>query len=94
MPGIDTAFLAMDSEEGVEVVWNEVQFSTSRKFKSQEDKLSNVFDALTLIDHPNIVHFHKYWTDQEKTGEKKVQRVRIKNNSTILFQENNVKMDL
>ena len=79
----------MDSEEGVEVVWNEVQFSTSRKFKSQEDKLNNVFDALTLIDHPNIVHFHRYWIDQgptnEKTGEKKVHRVSLKDNSGCDF---------
>jgi len=45
----------MDSEEGVEVVWNEAQFSSGKKFKAQEDKLTNVFEALTLIDHPNIV---------------------------------------
>ena len=79
MPGVDTAYLAMDSEEGVEVVWNEAQFSTTKKFKAQEDKLKNVFEALTLIDHPNIVRFHRYWTDpgsvNEKTGEKKLPRV-------------------
>ena len=27
VPGIDNAYLAMDTEEGVEVVWNEVMFS-------------------------------------------------------------------
>ena len=60
VPGIDTAYLAMDTEEGVEVVWNEAVFSGSKKFKSkQEDKLKNVFEALTLIDHPNIVKFHR-----------------------------------
>ncbi len=66
VPGIDTAFLAMDTEEGVEVVWNEASFSGSKKFKSQEDKLKNVFDALTVIDHPNIVKFHRYWIDGGK----------------------------
>ncbi len=80
VPGIDTAFLAMDSEEGVEVVWNEAQFSTTKKFKAQEDKLKNVFEALTLIEHPNIVKFHKFWTDpgsvDERTGERRLPRVR------------------
>lgn len=49
VPGIDHSFLAMDTEEGVEVVWNEVQFSERKSFKSQE--------------HANIVNFHKFWTD-------------------------------
>ena len=39
MPGIDCAYLAMDTEEGVEVVWNEATFSEAKKFKAQEDKL-------------------------------------------------------
>lgn len=75
VPGIDTAYLAMDTEEGVEVVWNEAVFSDQKKFKSKEEaKLKNVFEALTLIDHPNIVKFHKYWTDNggtfnEKSGQ-------------------------
>ncbi|XP_048582982.1 nuclear receptor-binding protein-like isoform X3 [Nematostella vectensis] len=38
VPGIDHAYLAMDTEEGVEVVWNEVQFSERKDFKSQESK--------------------------------------------------------
>ena len=72
----DTAYLAMDTEEGVEVVWNEAVFSGSKKFKSKEEaKLKNVFEALTLIDHPNIVKFHRYWTDDgghfnDKSGQK------------------------
>lgn len=70
VPGIDHAYLAMDTEEGVEVVWNEAMFSETKRFKAQEDKLKNVFEALTLIEHPNIVKFHRYWTDQGKTDEK------------------------
>ena len=31
VPGIDTAYLAMDTEEGVEVVWNEAVFSDQKK---------------------------------------------------------------
>ncbi|XP_064626904.1 nuclear receptor-binding protein-like [Lineus longissimus] len=68
IPGIDNAFLAMDTEEGVEVVWNEVQFSEKRNFKAQQEKIKHVFDNLIELDHPNIVKFHKYWTDTK--GEK------------------------
>ncbi|KAK7604139.1 hypothetical protein V9T40_004412 [Parthenolecanium corni] len=63
VPGIDNAFLAMDTEEGVEVVWNEVQFSERKNFKAQEDKIRLVFENLTKLTHPNIVKFHRYWTD-------------------------------
>lgn len=63
MPGIDYAFLAMDTEEGVEVVWNEVQFSERKNFKAQEGKIRIVFENLTKLTHPNIVKFHRYWTD-------------------------------
>uniref|UniRef100_A0A6B2EI35 Nuclear receptor-binding protein homolog n=1 Tax=Phlebotomus kandelakii TaxID=1109342 RepID=A0A6B2EI35_9DIPT len=63
VPGIDCAHLAMDTEEGVEVVWNEVQFSERRDFKSQEEKIQQVFENLTQLEHPNIVKFHRYWTD-------------------------------
>lgn len=63
VPGIDSAYLAMDTEEGVEVVWNEVQFSERKNFKAQEDKIQLVFENLTQLEHPNIVKFHRYWTD-------------------------------
>lgn len=63
IPGIDVAYLAMDTEEGVEVVWNEVKFSERKNFKSQEEKIRQVFDNLTQLEHPNIVKFHKYWID-------------------------------
>ncbi|XP_018336422.1 nuclear receptor-binding protein homolog isoform X2 [Agrilus planipennis] len=63
VPGIDCAYLAMDTEEGVEVVWNEVQFSERKNFKSQEEKIQLVFENLTQLEHPNIVKFHRYWTD-------------------------------
>ena len=82
VPGIDTAYLAMDTEEGVEVVWNEAVFSGTKnsKMKKEEAKLKNVFEALTLIDHPNIVKFHRYWTDDggtfnEKSGQTSPPRV-------------------
>lgn len=63
VPGIDCAYLAMDTEEGVEVVWNEVQFSERKNFKAQEEKIQLVFENLTQLEHANIVKFHRYWTD-------------------------------
>ncbi len=41
VPGIDSAFLAMDTEEGVEVVWNEVQISENKASKSQLVRVSS-----------------------------------------------------
>ncbi|ESO04859.1 hypothetical protein HELRODRAFT_185521 [Helobdella robusta] len=75
VPGIDCAFLAMDTEEGVEVVWNEVRISekksskvqlTSDMIKDIQDKIRQVFDNLIELEHPNIAKFHKYWTDSSK----------------------------
>lgn len=40
VPGIDAAYLAMDTEEGVEVVWNEVMISERKNFKLLEVRLS------------------------------------------------------
>ncbi|XP_013788109.2 nuclear receptor-binding protein-like [Limulus polyphemus] len=65
IPGIDSAYLAMDTEDGVEVVWNEVKFSERKSFKPQEEKIRQVFDNLTQLEHPNIVKFHKYWMDTD-----------------------------
>ncbi|XP_061523345.1 nuclear receptor-binding protein-like isoform X1 [Phycodurus eques] len=66
VPGIDTAYLAMDTEEGVEVVWNEVMFSERKNFKLLEEKVEAVFDNLIHLDHANIVKFHKYWIDTKE----------------------------
>ncbi|XP_044128789.1 nuclear receptor-binding protein 2-like [Bufo gargarizans] len=68
MPGIESTFLAMDTEEGVEVVWNELQFTDRRVFKSHEDKIRNMFQKLMVVDHPNVVKFHKYWLDVKETS--------------------------
>ncbi|KPP67358.1 nuclear receptor-binding protein 2-like, partial [Scleropages formosus] len=67
VPGIETASLAMDTEEGVEVVWNEVQFSDKKVFKTLEDRIKEMFDNLMQVDHPNIVKFHKYWLDTKES---------------------------
>lgn len=36
MPGLQSTFLAMDTEEGVEVVWNELQFMDKAAFMAHE----------------------------------------------------------
>ncbi|XP_056594028.1 nuclear receptor-binding protein 2b isoform X6 [Triplophysa dalaica] len=63
VPGVESASLAMDTEEGVEVVWNEVIFHDKKVFKTVEDKIKEMFENLMQVDHPNIVKFHKYWLD-------------------------------
>ena len=40
MPGVDQVFLAMDSDEGVEVEWNEVYFTPSKKLISTPEELA------------------------------------------------------
>ncbi|XP_053969580.1 nuclear receptor-binding protein homolog [Anastrepha ludens] len=72
VPGIDCVHLAMDTEEGVEVVWNEVQYANLQELKSQEEKMRQVFDNLMQLDHQNIVKFHRYWTDTQNTERPRV----------------------
>uniref|UniRef100_A0A671XZK8 Nuclear receptor binding protein 2b n=1 Tax=Sparus aurata TaxID=8175 RepID=A0A671XZK8_SPAAU len=67
VPGVESASLAMDTEEGVEVVWNEVLFSDKKVFKAQEDKIKEMFENLMQVEHPNIVKFHKYWLDMKES---------------------------
>uniref|UniRef100_A0A665SW94 Nuclear receptor-binding protein n=1 Tax=Echeneis naucrates TaxID=173247 RepID=A0A665SW94_ECHNA len=66
VPGIDAAYLAMDAEEGVEVVWNEVLISERKNFKLLEEKVKSVFNNLNHLEHANIVKFHKYWADTKE----------------------------
>lgn len=63
VPGIDQAFLAMDTEEGVEVVWNEVQFSEKKRLNAKQEEIKLVFDNLINLEHANIAKLHKYWFD-------------------------------
>nr|XP_025843403.1 nuclear receptor-binding protein 2 [Vulpes vulpes] len=63
MPGVQSTFLAMDTEEGVEVVWNELHFADRKAFAAHEEKIQTMFEQLVLVDHPNIVKLHKYWLD-------------------------------
>ena len=77
VPGIDQAFLAMDTEYGIEVVWNEINLLGGKKLRNSQDevKIDLVFENLISLNHPNIVKFHKYWRDKNK----KLPRVSILN---------------
>lgn len=65
IPGIDATFLAMDTEEGVEVVWNEVNLMhcDPEVWKAKEEKIRAALDQLMQLNHPNIVKLYKHWTD-------------------------------
>ncbi|XP_055839804.1 nuclear receptor-binding protein homolog isoform X1 [Episyrphus balteatus] len=65
VPGIDCVHLAMDTEEGVEVVWSEMQLSENTDLKEQEVQMRQIFESLLHLDHENIVKFHRYWTDMK-----------------------------
>lgn len=55
----------MDTEEGVEVVWNEVIIRNwdHKQSKVKEERIKVALEQLIQLDHPNIVKMHKYWTD-------------------------------
>ena len=48
VPGIDAAYLAMDTEEGVEVVWNEVRYSHRRMVKGSRVSCWPVCPSISL----------------------------------------------
>ncbi|XP_039220551.1 nuclear receptor-binding protein 2 isoform X2 [Crotalus tigris] len=76
MPGLQSTFLAMDTEEGVEVVWNELQFTDKAAFMAYEETIKATFEQLVVVDHPNIVKVHKYWLDvKESKAQASVRRV-------------------
>ena len=55
VPGIDAAFMAMDMDEGLEVIWNEVTYSESKDYRAQEKQMKASLDSMISITHPNIV---------------------------------------
>ncbi|KAI0982889.1 hypothetical protein GJ496_000622 [Pomphorhynchus laevis] len=59
VPGIDAAYLAIDTEEGVEVVWNEMDIFTDDNLNSVNE-IDKFFANLIKLDHPNVVKFHNY----------------------------------
>lgn len=55
MPGVQSTFLAMDTEEGVEVVWNELHFSDRKAFSAHEVRPATSLPPHLLCpprDHP------------------------------------------
>ena len=65
IPNLDNSYLAIDGEEGLEVVWNEVRYSERKSMQSNDTRLSRIFNRLVQLNHDNIVHIHKYWIDKE-----------------------------
>ena len=55
VPGIDAAFMAMDMDEGLEVIWNEVTFSESKDYQAQEKQMKSSLDTMIAVTHANIV---------------------------------------
>ncbi|KAL7668019.1 hypothetical protein ACOME3_008737 [Neoechinorhynchus agilis] len=62
------AYLAIDSDEGVEVVWNEVVIPSNNNnnnhdYIEAESQIQALFASLIQLQHPNIVKLHAFWTD-------------------------------
>lgn len=64
IPGIDAAFLAMDTDDGVEVVWNEVRYSNRKVAGGSKERLVKILQRLTEVKHNNIVNFIDFWHDK------------------------------
>lgn len=67
VPGIDAAYLAMDTENGVEVVWNEVCYSNRRAARGGghgKERLVKILQKLTEVKHYNIINFVDFWHDK------------------------------
>ncbi|KAI6652206.1 Nuclear receptor-binding protein [Oopsacas minuta] len=66
VPGIDSTHLGMDTLEGVEVVWNEVNISQGKFAKQEKEKLMSMFLSLKKIQHVNVVKLHDTWHAKDK----------------------------
>eukprot|EP00126_Sphaerothecum_destruens_P008894 Sdes_comp20378_c2_seq1m14246 len=64
--GIEEAHLAYDTENGIEVVWNQITFSPQRMSEENIQNLNKKFKSLTALNHNNIVKYYDYWIDREK----------------------------
>eukprot|EP00128_Syssomonas_multiformis_P003811 Colp12_sorted_trinity150504_noHs@22886 len=64
--GIDAAHLAFDTEEGILVVWNEINFKNERFHNVDKNELTRKFVTLTRLRHNNIVKFFDFWIDSDR----------------------------
>lgn len=68
-PGVDRAYVALDQNSGIEVVWHEVDLKFRKtqtdlerqKIISDVKTITKMFTSLINLDHPNIVNFKDYW---------------------------------
>ena len=52
----------MDTDDGVEVVWNEVRYSNRKS--GRKEMLVKILQRLTEFKHTNIVNFINFWHDR------------------------------
>ena len=52
----------MDTDDGVEVVWNEVRYSNRKS--GRKEMLVKILQRLTEFKHTNIVNFIHFWHDR------------------------------
>lgn len=65
----DTAYLAIDTEKGLELAWNEIHLDKlSVKLNNEEEQVEKfknnikiILNYLIKLDHLNILTFYDYW---------------------------------
>ena len=60
--------MAMDMDEGLEVIWNEVTYSESKDYRAQEKQMKASLDSMISITHPNIVKVHSFIIRSDRTN--------------------------
>ncbi|XP_063691116.1 nuclear receptor-binding protein-like isoform X11 [Bolinopsis microptera] len=67
VPGIDALYQAMDMEEGVEVVWNEITIACVPLEDDNLVKLCEKLIKLTKVEHPNLLKLYGSWYNKEQS---------------------------
>eukprot|EP00127_Corallochytrium_limacisporum_P004626 Clim_evm1s171 gene=Clim_evmTU1s171 len=63
--GIDQAHLAFDTENGIEVVWNEILLTNARMSNDSFEKLTKKFETMVGLRHKILVTFYDFWYDDK-----------------------------
>ena len=70
--GIDKAFLALDNSSALECVWQEVHLDNDISSKSyvrltneKYKDITNRFEKLCDLEHPNLVNLRRFWIDYQ-----------------------------
>jgi len=74
--GVNNSYLAMDMDEGKEVVWNEIKFDDEMRdwIKDEKSKraVESVLKMFISINHFSLVKYYGYWIDRNPDTDMKI----------------------